>query len=465
MKRFFYKWRFLLLGIGLLVLGIFWPLVAKTYAFEMMVDMRQAIRTDSGGRLIVLGIWQAILLSVSSISLYLGMEFLFEILERQFQSVKEWHGFGIFTGFFILLSASSRGFQFPMEVVSNGIGLILVLVLIEFARVSHRSHLPKVLLALQIFVMVQWLNVMPFSRVHVFGNGDLSVSIKLASNYLSNREAFAAVGAFFMIPLMLSSGMTVMIFRLNQGKMQAERKSYEQAIAYKSMQNSLMQNRVYQEINSFAHDLKTPLSTIRGLSSLLSLTKDVSKLESYGNRIDESVVKMSDMISGFLYEDVKERISMADLISYIRAQLPIEDRQIHFFFELAPGLPKVLVNRIRMSRALINLIENAILAPLSDGLEEKIVWIRVFQDGGMVTVAIQDNGSGIAPSEIGKIWQIGYSTKNTSGLGLPFAKQTIEENGGSIAVESRLGEGTIMTVQIPVCKEERDGKEEPHHDH
>lgn len=75
------------------------------------------------------------------------------------------------------------------------------------------------------------------------------------------------------------------------------------------------------------------------------------------------------------------------------------------------------------------------------------------------TIRITDDGIGILPEALEDIWMIGYSSKETSGLGLPFAKQTIEENGGIIHIKSTYGQGTMVTVKFPLGQ----GKEGSEH--
>jgi signal transduction histidine kinase len=68
---------------------------------------------------------------------------------------------------------------------------------------------------------------------------------------------------------------------------------------------------------------------------------------------------------------------------------------------------------------------------------------------GGIYIIVQDNGIGINESEIQRIWEVGYSTNNTSGLGLPFAKGIFEDNDGTIEVQSQVGIGTTVTIFLP----------------
>src|SRR5437763_10019168 len=70
-----------------------------------------------------------------------------------------------------------------------------------------------------------------------------------------------------------------------------------------------------------------------------------------------------------------------------------------------------------------------------------------------VTVEISDTGVGMEPADVAKIFEPYFSTKATgTGLGLTIAKRNVELNGGTIAVTSRRGEGTTVTITLPAGK-------------
>lgn len=208
-----------------------------------------------------------------------------------------------------------------------------------------------------------------------------------------------------------------------------------------------MENRVYQEVNSLVHDLKTPLVTIRGLNSLLFSERGNSKQEEYCERIESSVTKMSEMISGFLYEYSRQKLKAEDLVNYIRAQLPLEDEKVRFSISIEQGLQDIYINKIRIARAVINILENAIVAPCV--YPYKLIDFDVKSADKGINIIIRDNGVGIEKANLIKIWEVGYSTNNTSGLGLPFAKRIIEDNAGTIEIMSQHDSGTTVTIYLP----------------
>ena len=68
--------------------------------------------------------------------------------------------------------------------------------------------------------------------------------------------------------------------------------------------------------------------------------------------------------------------------------------------------------------------------------------------GEDVWLGVEDNGSGISPSELNHVWEAGFSTKGHPGLGLAFVRHVAEEHSGSVRLETRLGQGTVAWIQV-----------------
>lgn len=119
--------------------------------------------------------------------------------------------------------------------------------------------------------------------------------------------------------------------------------------------------------------------------------------------------------------------------------------------EWGEDIPPVHGSRAQLERAFHNLLTNAGRA-MSDG---GTLTVRTRREGdGWVTVDIEDTGVGISPETQEKIFRIGFSdwkngTKG-SGLGLYVARRNIENHGGRIEVDSTVGEGTAVTVRLPI---------------
>ena len=183
----------------------------------------------------------------------------------------------------------------------------------------------------------------------------------------------------------------------------------------------------------------------------MAMSKDPVKTVEYTERVDGAVTKMTDMISSFLYESNKQIIRTEEIIDHVRAQIPVENEEMQFHIDYAMDLPSIYVNKIRFSRALINILENAITAPTHEKI--KVIRMRVYQVDDQIVFDIRDNGVGIDKERIEKIWEIGYSTKATTGLGLAFVKKVVEDNGGTLIIDSVVDKGTLVSIKVQVSQD------------
>ncbi len=121
------------------------------------------------------------------------------------------------------------------------------------------------------------------------------------------------------------------------------------------------------------------------------------------------------------------------------------------------GLPemKVFLDHDRIRRAVINVFDNACQAMVGDGndkIEESdhILTIQTGKTNGRIEVVFEDNGPGIPPDILPKIFEPMFSTKSFGvGLGLPVVKQIMEQHGGGIEIESEEGRGTWVCLWLP----------------
>jgi len=109
----------------------------------------------------------------------------------------------------------------------------------------------------------------------------------------------------------------------------------------------------------------------------------------------------------------------------------------------------------RLRRALVNVIDNAVQAMIPNGAETPItgamVHVSTHVSNGRIEIVVQDNGSGIAPEVLPRIFEPLFSTKNFGvGLGMPAVKQIMQQHGGGIEINSEPGIGTTITLWLPM---------------
>jgi signal transduction histidine kinase len=114
-----------------------------------------------------------------------------------------------------------------------------------------------------------------------------------------------------------------------------------------------------------------------------------------------------------------------------------------------------MIDREKMERALSNIIENAVEAMPNGG--ELTISNRRSNDG--VDIVVMDTGTGMTDETVRKLFTPPFTTKAKGiGLGLAISKRIVEAHGGSIKIETALGEGSCVTVRLPIRQEFREGK-------
>jgi two-component system NtrC family sensor kinase len=118
--------------------------------------------------------------------------------------------------------------------------------------------------------------------------------------------------------------------------------------------------------------------------------------------------------------------------------------------QLPPDLT-VRTRRSEFQQVLLNMIMNARSALLGKSGPRRID-LAARREDAWTTISLTDNGSGIAPENIEKVFEPFFTTRNGNGgygLGLAFCRQTVRSMGGEIQVQSRAGEGTTFTIRLP----------------
>ena len=126
--------------------------------------------------------------------------------------------------------------------------------------------------------------------------------------------------------------------------------------------------------------------------------------------------------------------------------------------DVPANLPRLSVDRSLISRALVNLIENALQAMPRGGT----LSLRARVEGDHLAIDVVDTGIGMDPAALAKIFEPYFSTKDSGmGLGLAIARKAVEEHGGRIDVISAPGKGTTMRMLLPILPGQPGSPENP----
>ncbi len=139
--------------------------------------------------------------------------------------------------------------------------------------------------------------------------------------------------------------------------------------------------------------------------------------------------------------------SLADVV-----QPKAKDAGVLFVRDIPQDLGKFEIDSVALSSALVNILENAVDACVSDKTKtEHSVTLSTTSDNADVVFTISDNGTGMDQETSEKMFTLFFSSKGDrgTGLGLFIASQVIEKHGGNIKVKSELGQGTTFTIRLP----------------
>jgi signal transduction histidine kinase len=206
----------------------------------------------------------------------------------------------------------------------------------------------------------------------------------------------------------------------------------------------------------FAHQIKNPLAIINNAAFSLqrALRKDKPAAPQQVEIIQEEVARADKVITQIMgYAQLSEgRVEKLNVIGELnRAVAQVFPNAVPTHIkvrrEFGRDFPPLLMQRGHLSEILVNLLQNA-----REALGEKgnIFVAADCRRDHAVEISVRDDGPGIPPDKVERIFEAYYSTKEKgSGLGLAIVKHNVELYGGTVRVESELGKGAEFTVIFP----------------
>ncbi len=223
----------------------------------------------------------------------------------------------------------------------------------------------------------------------------------------------------------------------------------------------------YSFLNVVSHELKTPLTVIlQGLEALKTPRRGELNLE------QREIVAMLENQSGQLQRLIDGLVAFATFSARQGTmrfkQVPFDEvlddvvalayfkttrKQITLTEQRPPNLPAILLDKERISEAIVHLIDNAV----KFSQEQSEIVLNTTLQSNNVRVAVTDHGKGIPAEKLDSIWD-SFSQMNDTmergleglGLGLAIARYIVEAHNGKITVESVVGQGSTFTIELPL---------------
>lgn len=259
----------------------------------------------------------------------------------------------------------------------------------------------------------------------------------------------------FFISLAVSVSAIYFLMSLNR---LAENQLIQKEI--QTRQKNLELQKVNAELDSFvyrvSHDLRSPLTSILGLTNIAKYTTDRRELEEIHHMIEGRIEAQDVFIREIIDYSrnarttmIPEVVNVEGLVSHILEDMRYMENAAKIQFSITiPEDLTLRTDKVRLRMILSNLISNGI--KYCDTSKRSVIEIGYENHSGKLYVA--DNGIGIGPEILAKIFDMFYrgSERSTgSGLGLFIAREAADKLGGFIEVESVSGAGTTFKVYIP----------------
>jgi len=225
---------------------------------------------------------------------------------------------------------------------------------------------------------------------------------------------------------------------------------------------------------TMSHELRTPLNAVIGFSEMLckesALMINASRRHEYAQLINESGRHLLSVVNGILdmskietgnFAITPEPFSPRQAIEDCCGLLALKAREsgIELMTVLAGELPEIVADKRALNQIMLNLVSNAIKFTDRGGK----ITVSARHEGGTFAVTVADTGVGIDSEDMARIGDPFFQARSSydrrhdgTGLGLSIVKGLVALHGGEVEIASRLGEGTSVTIRLPVdCESAR----------
>lgn len=207
---------------------------------------------------------------------------------------------------------------------------------------------------------------------------------------------------------------------------------------------------------STAHEIRNPLTGIKGLVQLLSEKYDNPNDQFYFSVIHKEIERINEIVSEFLIlgKPTAQKVEIVDLTKVLKELDPLITSEatlnsIEIYCDNPSNPVNVKCTKDQMKQVILNITRNAFEAMENGGK----ISIELSEKKHFCELVVKDNGVGISQESIDKLFTPFYTSKETgTGLGLVVCKRILESFDGKIYISSKINRGTTVTVTLPLAK-------------
>ncbi len=224
------------------------------------------------------------------------------------------------------------------------------------------------------------------------------------------------------------------------------------------LQKSEKLSAVGQLAAGVAHEIRNPLTSLRGFIQLLQKENRLQPHQHYVNIMISELDRIELIISEFLVLAKPQAVHyhQADICTMIEHTMTLLETQAHMNnvainVDIDTNIPRIVCEPNQLKQVFINILKNAIEA-MPDGGE---VQLNVYREDEWIKIICRDEGIGIQEKDLQNLGDPFFTTKDDgTGLGLTVSFRIIENHGGRIEVNSQKGKGTTFTITLPLTPPE-----------
>ncbi|WP_163410606.1 sensor histidine kinase [Flavobacterium ajazii] len=273
----------------------------------------------------------------------------------------------------------------------------------------------------------------------IIGDGTRKIkNLLILTNIIFTLIIVCSVGFYY----------SIMVKRLLASKKEIEAKN-ENLI--------LVNHELDRFVYSASHDLRSPITSLKGLIEITQLEDDIEQIKEYLHLMHESLIKQDQFIIDIIdysknkrKQVITEPVSLKEIFYDTISQLMHIENADKITFKQELSVDQIKSDGLRIKIIISNLLSNAI--KYSDNSKpEMFISIKTYIQDGFNKIEISDNGIGIKDDNIDHIFEMYFGTNRNkgSGLGLYIVKEAVENIHGNISVSSEINIGSKFTIAIP----------------
>ncbi len=439
----------IILGMMLISLGIVLPVFFNVYNFGIYDMLSESLSQNDKGLLLGAAIRLVVLNSLRGLPHYLGTFIIAESTDLSYKGKRVPHFKGLFALLIIPLvyTIINTAHNIKYDLGVPAFIVIFAIMYLEKMDFTEISLQKKTFIIILLLLGVQWLDVIPKLSIFGFGRGETSQDVKAIAELIVASRILSIFALMLSIIFTLNS---ILVAKLINDEHKILVTTEKNKLVEKELHNAkikALQARNYVELKNLVHDLKTPLTSSQALVSVLMMMDDNSspKKGLYLRKIEESIDRLDEMISEILDEGKKMFVTTEELVDYTLSHISHLPLSSIITYENNAKECYVEVNKIRFTRAIINALDNSYKAiKPKDGS----IHFLISADDKYVYIEIIDNGIGIEDGYIEEVASRGFSIRESTGLGLAFINDVVNNHDGKMELKSKPGVGTSIKIRL-----------------